>query len=284
MSNMDYSNMDYSNMDYAMGEQVLQHGKVMWCIEKPPTWLNKGMLPSVSGDKSFGDSVSFTRWLFSQPRGLGVFGGALLVGWREAKPCAQAIYAARTGDTRGLREDGKRPALLDPQAGTKVVDRAVAVAVKKMIILVEPYRIADAIKWARHNSGCFEGLVVSSQSELEAAMPIDVPKPKQTPLLGDVQVDVNREVAKMSFAPQPQVLNRFPPSLVRPPPGLAHPNPHFLFAEALGCVLETTGRVNKQRTSCVGANQKADNTALELKLATLAGGAPLFDEMLTISL
>jgi len=38
----------------------------------------------------------------------------LVVAWREAKTCLQAITAARTGTVLGLRLDDRRPALRDP--------------------------------------------------------------------------------------------------------------------------------------------------------------------------
>merc|ERR1719158_122167 len=50
--------------------------------------------------------VKFTRWLFEQPRGRVHPWSVLVAGWREAKPCMNAIYAARTGDTSQLRPDG----------------------------------------------------------------------------------------------------------------------------------------------------------------------------------
>jgi len=56
----------------------------------------------------FHSAARFTRWLFDQDRGQHVVPHALLVvGPREAKPCAQALVAARTEDL-GLRTDAKR--------------------------------------------------------------------------------------------------------------------------------------------------------------------------------
>jgi len=85
---------------------------LIWCESKP-----------IGGDSSVSDTEKafspgrclhfqsaphFTRWLFEQERGPDVLPQAVLVcGPREAKPCAQALLAARTGDHHGLRVDEK---------------------------------------------------------------------------------------------------------------------------------------------------------------------------------
>lgn len=89
----------------------------------------------------------FTRWLFGQPRGNGVVPSiALVVGWREAKPCLAAIASARSGILEGLRPDSQRPPLRPAEmlpgggdqvqvvVGTMIVvagSRAAAIRIKK---------------------------------------------------------------------------------------------------------------------------------------------------------
>mmetsp|Transcript_15016 Transcript_15016/g.33064 ORF Transcript_15016/g.33064 Transcript_15016/m.33064 type:complete len:275 (+) Transcript_15016:137-961(+) len=63
----------------------------------------------------FSSAISFTRCLFLQPPTSVALNLNLVVGWREAKPCALAIAAVSSGNTSRLRRDGKRrarPAML----------------------------------------------------------------------------------------------------------------------------------------------------------------------------
>lgn len=99
----------------------------------------------------------FTRWLFEQPRG-DVKPWALLVcGWREAKPCAMAIGAARTGDVSVLRPDARRPELPpitgSPQSGM------VGVAIESMIVVLgKDKEEARVVMWAGDSGKAMAGL------------------------------------------------------------------------------------------------------------------------------
>mmetsp|Transcript_112698 Transcript_112698/g.291185 ORF Transcript_112698/g.291185 Transcript_112698/m.291185 type:complete len:327 (-) Transcript_112698:89-1069(-) len=89
-------------------------------------------LPETVQVQQFETADKLIRWLFSQPRGKHVVPWAtLVVGWREAKPCAMALGAARSGDVSHLRPDARRP-LLQPLAG-EVADE-VNLAVRQVII------------------------------------------------------------------------------------------------------------------------------------------------------
>mmetsp|Transcript_136503 Transcript_136503/g.435942 ORF Transcript_136503/g.435942 Transcript_136503/m.435942 type:complete len:295 (+) Transcript_136503:63-947(+) len=113
----------------------------------------------------------FARWLFAQPRGEVDPGVVLVVGWREAKPCAMAIEAARTGDTQQMRPDARRPTLPEAIGGPR--PRECAVAVKTMIIKVggRPLQRDRALHWARgEGRGMMRGVeikVASNDSDLK---------------------------------------------------------------------------------------------------------------------
>lgn len=99
--------------------------------------------------QQFESTAQFTRWLFAQPRGDVSPWVVLVVGWREAKPCAMAIEAACSGDSSQLRPDARRPEL-QPISGQQ--SAKVNVAVKQMIIKVssKPEQEERAQSWARH--------------------------------------------------------------------------------------------------------------------------------------
>jgi len=101
------------------------------------------------GTQQFESTAQFTRWLFGQPRGDLNPWVVLVVGWREAKPCAMAVEAACTGDVSQLRPDARRPTLQPASGAPK--PRA-NVAVKQMIIKVgnKLEQEERAIFWARH--------------------------------------------------------------------------------------------------------------------------------------
>lgn len=128
---------------------------VLWC-EAKPTRQQESMaaLATYFGDDVphfvyFQTPARFTRWLFDQPRGAVVPWAVLVVGWREAKPCAMAIGAARSGDVTPLRPDARRP-MLQPVLGE--LSDQVGVAVEAMIIMLEkPEQEARVVMWA--NSG-----------------------------------------------------------------------------------------------------------------------------------
>jgi hypothetical protein len=73
----------------------------------------------------FSNTASFIHWLFSQSRGDITPWATLVVGWREAKPCAMAISAAISGDANKLRPDARRPELEPVPEGTTTVRVAV---------------------------------------------------------------------------------------------------------------------------------------------------------------
>jgi hypothetical protein len=82
----------------------------------------------------FSSTASFNHWLFSQSRGDITPWAVLVVGWREAKPCAMAIAAAISGDVRGLRPDAQRPEL-KPVLRHYTSTTMVRVAVDTMLII-----------------------------------------------------------------------------------------------------------------------------------------------------
>jgi hypothetical protein len=83
----------------------------------------------------FEGHVHFARWLFSQRRGAVNPWAILVASWREAKPCAMAIAAARTGCCDGLRVDSRRRQLRKC-SGTLDLGQLANVAVSGMIIIL----------------------------------------------------------------------------------------------------------------------------------------------------
>mmetsp|Transcript_2609 Transcript_2609/g.6086 ORF Transcript_2609/g.6086 Transcript_2609/m.6086 type:complete len:229 (+) Transcript_2609:73-759(+) len=98
----------------------------------------------------FPTAPSFTRWLFSQERGDVVPWCVLLTGWREARPCAAAISAVRSGKSGNLRIDAKRPTLREPRGGDT---SRIGTAVAAMIVSVSRGRQEQvASEWAPEGS------------------------------------------------------------------------------------------------------------------------------------
>lgn len=94
----------------------------------------------------FDASTKFDRWLFEQRRGAVTPSAVLVVGWREAKPCAMAMHAARTSDVSQLRPDARRGEL-QPVIGNSP-DGQVHIAVGPMIIVVRrPEQHNRVLKW-----------------------------------------------------------------------------------------------------------------------------------------
>mmetsp|Transcript_168073 Transcript_168073/g.539729 ORF Transcript_168073/g.539729 Transcript_168073/m.539729 type:complete len:325 (+) Transcript_168073:91-1065(+) len=126
---------------------------VLWC-EATPTHETQVMeaLVNYYGEQRpqvvhFWTPARFTRWLFEQPRGEVDPWALLIVGWREAKPSAMAIGAARSGVSGQLRPDGRRP-VLPPVSGAP--GEQVNVAVEAMVIVLEKPEHADRVSvWAR---------------------------------------------------------------------------------------------------------------------------------------
>uniref|UniRef100_A0A7S2LY75 Uncharacterized protein n=1 Tax=Zooxanthella nutricula TaxID=1333877 RepID=A0A7S2LY75_9DINO len=106
----------------------------------------------------FDNTSAFTRWLFSQPRGSVTPSSIVIVGWRQAKPVAHAIHAARTGDTSLLRHDLQRPELSHVQPPGS--DHPASTAVHAMIVHVpEPSQgSVRAFRWASEDGVRLTGL------------------------------------------------------------------------------------------------------------------------------
>lgn len=104
----------------------------------------------------FRSAANFTRWLFLQgTRTVEEPRAVLVVGWREAKPCGSGLRSLFTGDTEGLRSDGKRPEL----------DTAAQACLVKAVIV-----LADSEKHYRRAKDWTETeLLLSSRLELLVA-------------------------------------------------------------------------------------------------------------------
>uniref|UniRef100_A0A7S0B7D3 Uncharacterized protein n=1 Tax=Pyrodinium bahamense TaxID=73915 RepID=A0A7S0B7D3_9DINO len=96
---------------------------------------------------AFNGADLLIRWLFQQPRGAEVKPWVVLVAsWREAKPCAAALAALHTGQTKCLRRDPARPEL--PPAGPGPVGIAVACMVVMAADTGEAIRARAWAGWA----------------------------------------------------------------------------------------------------------------------------------------
>jgi len=92
----------------------------------------------------FKNEIEFTRWLFKQPRVSTMSDIVLVAGFREAKPCMDAIIAMRSGDTSKLRTDPKRPQLSQAAPGAEI-----SAAVAEMVVAVQTsHQKKRAAKWA----------------------------------------------------------------------------------------------------------------------------------------
>ncbi|MCS5642198.1 MAG: hypothetical protein NZ807_02920 [Dehalococcoidia bacterium] len=111
----------------SMAQSLLRHGLVINKFVSSPT--------------------TFSRWLVTQSRGEVSPWTVLVTNRRDAKPCAMAILAARTGDESLLRRDAQRSRLV-PVSGT--LDRMVQVAIRTLYILLQDTDQGDARlpKWA----------------------------------------------------------------------------------------------------------------------------------------
>jgi hypothetical protein len=91
----------------------------------------------------------FTRWLFGQPRGTANLQSVLVTGWRESKPCAMALVAARLGDANQLRPDSRRPDLM-PVYPPLIANEEAEIVIKTLVIVTQtPDQAARAPKWAK---------------------------------------------------------------------------------------------------------------------------------------
>mmetsp|Transcript_52239 Transcript_52239/g.125811 ORF Transcript_52239/g.125811 Transcript_52239/m.125811 type:complete len:247 (+) Transcript_52239:3-743(+) len=151
------------------------HNTMVWCQETLPDWLPAGLAVGLcTPPLFFQTSVWFIRWLFEPPCPSERITSpkTLVVGWREAKPCTQAILARRTGDTRGLRPDQKRPAFQPLHAETGECSlRGKETAIQTVIVVVDGERQeARALKWARDGHEGLDVHVVSTPSAFRSLL------------------------------------------------------------------------------------------------------------------
>lgn len=119
---------------------------LIWCGFDPGSEPDRAM--TTQRRMYFRGHVHFTRWLFMQPRGAVQPFAVLVVSWREAKPCAVAIGAARSGKVDALRIDSKRPELPEI-TGEVPPDGLVGIAISSVIILAEDEeQQTRALQWA----------------------------------------------------------------------------------------------------------------------------------------
>lgn len=125
--------------------------EILVCAESTEDWAGElwkhpggaglhGQLRAKDGFNSNLLSVpKFARWMFKQVRGPHIVPWVtLVVGWREAKPCVDAIEAAATGRDCGLRQDASRT--LRAATGDTAGSARVKVAVSTVIIAVHNAR------------------------------------------------------------------------------------------------------------------------------------------------
>jgi len=143
---------------------------VLWCEATPSNECQvMEALGSYYGNPRpqavhFWTPARFTRWLFGQPRGEVDPWALLIVGWREAKPSAMAIAAARSDDTSSLRPDARRPQLL-PLTGTPSAE--VGVAVEAMIIILEQAQHYERVAaWAKDGGRRLAGCDIHVASDI----------------------------------------------------------------------------------------------------------------------
>mmetsp|Transcript_53788 Transcript_53788/g.166657 ORF Transcript_53788/g.166657 Transcript_53788/m.166657 type:complete len:267 (-) Transcript_53788:302-1102(-) len=199
------------------GARAGSERSAVWCLERPPPWLSKGVLASTGAPSHYFESPAcFTRWLFRQPCGRDRPRHTLVLGWREAKPCMQAIDALRTGSVQGLRPDNRRNGL----ARTRVARGSAGVPVKRVVVVVELEQEQRAASWVEACSSSLELHVASNAEEFAEAMyPTEatakgVPPPSGAPLV--------------------------PPCWCpRPPPGLAPPDDQQDFMARLAACLRS---------------------------------------------
>jgi len=163
-------------MEGQMAQTIPGGPVVLWCEIKPVPAKQAEVMQALSGCYDgirpqlyhFPTPARFTRWLFEQPRGDVNPWALLVVGWREAKPSAMALGAARTGDTSSLRPDARRPQLL-PITGNPA--NKVHTAIESMIIVLEKPEHEDRVlQWAQDAGRTTASLdihVVTDQASLD---------------------------------------------------------------------------------------------------------------------
>jgi len=120
-------------------------------MERCPKWLSLEKLKESSRASGYFKSpAAFTRWLLNESCNEAELQAPLLVGWREAKPCLQAIQAFLSGDTSGLRPDGGRAELPQRDDGALV-----RVPVDDVVILVGSYQKHCVMEWIKENGNAY---------------------------------------------------------------------------------------------------------------------------------
>mmetsp|Transcript_84493 Transcript_84493/g.243955 ORF Transcript_84493/g.243955 Transcript_84493/m.243955 type:complete len:329 (-) Transcript_84493:56-1042(-) len=125
---------------------------VIWCEAKPTN--QEEVMSALSSHYCtqhrqvvhFNTPARFTHWLFEQARGDILPWALLVTGWREAKPCAMAIGACRSGDVSKLRPDARRPQL-QPILGSP---EHVQTAIESIVIVLEKSKDETPVaNWAK---------------------------------------------------------------------------------------------------------------------------------------
>lgn len=130
------------------GAQSNQQPLIIYCGVKKPTRDPQAAQKCLH----FQSHVHFARWLFKQRRGAVTPWAILITSWREAKPCAIAIAAARTGCCNGLRLDDRRPPLRNC-LGAIEPEQLANVAVSCMIVMLSDGQCTPkAANWVHHKA------------------------------------------------------------------------------------------------------------------------------------
>lgn len=145
----------------------LQEPRVVWCeateggdpAAEAAALLAAAELQTLPALDYFDASTKFGRWLFEQPRGQIAPSAVLISGWREAKPCAMAIHAARSGDLGLLRPDARRGEL-QPLTGNPLGQ--VGVAIGAMIVVVRrPDQANRVAKWIKNEGNTLTSMEIT---------------------------------------------------------------------------------------------------------------------------
>eukprot|EP00933_Yihiella_yeosuensis_P040832 TRINITY_DN35239_c0_g1_i2.p1 TRINITY_DN35239_c0_g1~~TRINITY_DN35239_c0_g1_i2.p1 ORF type:complete len:251 (+),score=51.64 TRINITY_DN35239_c0_g1_i2:266-1018(+) len=149
----------------------------------------------------FQTPVKLTRWLFEQRRGHVTPWSVLVVGWREAKPCASAIAAAKSGCTERLRPDARRPQLRH-LTGTHQAAPVVNTAVSTMVVILEKVsQETRAKQWALGDGkDCGIKIHVVHSAQQLFSLVGDLLRPQQQRQPGDGQAALPAGASQLSAA------------------------------------------------------------------------------------
>mmetsp|Transcript_44647 Transcript_44647/g.143024 ORF Transcript_44647/g.143024 Transcript_44647/m.143024 type:complete len:444 (+) Transcript_44647:111-1442(+) len=173
--------------------------QLLWCeavtaeLDELPGFLNGTGVRLGEEPLHFDAPTKFSRWLFEQPRGNIMPSAVLVSGWRETKPCAMAIRAARSGEVGQLRPDARRPDLrqLSGSEGFEV-----QVAVHTMIITLRTPDQRDRIlSWVEQEGNPMTNMKIEVACDAESL----------------------RQLVAAAFR-RMQLPVRSPPPLLSPPP------------------------------------------------------------------